>query len=95
MIEASCRGLYHLTNSGSCTWYELAAQALAWAYPEEIAITPVTSAEHPRPAARPSNSTLANARLEREGFPPMRPWQLAVREYVDHLRQPPEPPIEK
>jgi dTDP-4-dehydrorhamnose reductase len=82
MIGSGCRSTYHLTNSGSCTWFELAARALEWAGMRNIPITPVTTSEFKRPAPRPANSVLANARLEREGFPLMRPWQAAAREYI-------------
>jgi len=82
MIEAGCRGTYHVTNSGSCTWCHLAVCAVEWAGMKDVQVIPVTTAEFPRPAPRPANSVLANARLEREGFSPMRAWQEAAREYV-------------
>jgi dTDP-4-dehydrorhamnose reductase len=88
MIEAGCLGTYHLTNSGSCTWFELAGRAVEWAGLPDTPITPVTTAEFPRPAPRPANSVLANARLRREGFSLMRPWQEAAREYTEqNLKQ--------
>ncbi len=82
MIASGCRATYHLTNSGSCTWFELASKALEWAGIRNVSITPVSTSEFKRPAPRPANSILANARLEREGFPLMRSWQAAAREYV-------------
>lgn len=82
MLLAGCRGVYHLTNSGSCTWYELATAALAWAGLSEVEVLPVTTAEYPLPTPRPANSVLANARLQREGLQVMRSWQEAAREYV-------------
>jgi dTDP-4-dehydrorhamnose reductase len=85
MIEAGCRGIYHLTNRGSCTWYDLAVYALESAGMKSVEVTPVTTKEFPRPAPRPANSVLANARLQREGRPGMRPWQDAVMEYVGLL----------
>jgi len=85
MIEAGCRGTYHGTNSGSCTWYDLARNALGSAGIRDIAVTPVTSEEFQRPAPRPANSILANSHLQREGLPPMRPWQAAAREYVERF----------
>jgi dTDP-4-dehydrorhamnose reductase len=93
MIAAGCRSTYHVTNHGFCTWFELASRALEWSGLESIPITPVSTSEFPRPAPRPANSTLANARLEREGLPLMRSWQSAVREYVEHyLKQSPMRP---
>jgi dTDP-4-dehydrorhamnose reductase len=85
MVEAGCRGVYHVTNSGSCTWYQLAAGAVEWAKIEGVPVSPVTTAEFPRPAKRPANSVLANARLEREGIALIRPWPIAVREYINSL----------
>lgn len=82
MLQAGCRGTYHLTNSGSCTWYELASQVIKWAGLADYMVLAVTTAEYPRPARRPANSVLANARLEREEFPLMRTWQEAAQEYV-------------
>jgi dTDP-4-dehydrorhamnose reductase len=84
LIAAGCRSTYHVTNSGWGTWYELASEAVVRAGMKSIPIAPVSSSEFPRPALRPANSVLANARLERDGLPLMRPWQAAVREYVEH-----------
>jgi dTDP-4-dehydrorhamnose reductase len=83
MIDAGCRSTYHVTNSGSCTWFELASRAVEWAGIEGISIAPVTTAEFPRPAKRPANSILANARLNQDGLPIMRSWQIAAREYIE------------
>ena len=85
MAAAGCRGTYHLTNGGDCTWYDLAVQAVAWAKIPEISITPVSSSEYPRPAPRPASSILSDTRLLREGLPKLRPWQEAVREYVERF----------
>jgi dTDP-4-dehydrorhamnose reductase len=82
LLEGGGRGIYHVTNSGSCTWYELARFALDYAGMGAVNVEPVTTAEYPRPAPRPANSVLANARLLREGFPALRHWTEAVREYI-------------
>jgi dTDP-4-dehydrorhamnose reductase len=84
MIAAGCRLTYHVTNTGSCTWFALALKALEWAGIEGMPITPVSTSEFPRPAPRPANSVLANARLEEDGLPLMRSWQAAVRDYVEN-----------
>jgi dTDP-4-dehydrorhamnose reductase len=82
MIAAGCRSTYHVTNQGSCTWFELASEALKWAGLEHVPIAPVSTREFPRPAPRPANSVLCNARLHKEGMPFMRPWEAAAREYI-------------
>ena len=84
MIAARCRSTYHVTNYGSCTWFELASRAVEWAG-IDVPVTPVSTAEFPRPAPRPANSVLAGRRLELDGMPPLRPWQAAAREYVERF----------
>jgi dTDP-4-dehydrorhamnose reductase len=83
MVEAGCRATYHVTNSDACTWYELAVKALEWAEVEGVSIVPISTQECARPAPRPANSVLANARLEREAFPLMRSWQVAALDYIN------------
>ena len=89
LINAGCRGIYHLTNSGFCSWYELAVKCVEWAGLSEVLVTPVTTSQFPRPAPRPPNSVLANGRLLREGLPLMRPWQRAAQEFVGLLADTP------
>jgi len=69
-------GIYHVTNSGSCTWYEAALELYRIAK-LKTKVTPVLSSEFPRPAKRPANSTLINAKLN-----PLRSWQEALKDYL-------------
>jgi dTDP-4-dehydrorhamnose reductase len=52
-IAKGLRGTYHAANSGACTWYDVARAALALADMDPEAVTPVPTAEVPRPARRP------------------------------------------
>ena len=83
MVGSGCRGTYHVTNCGDCTWYDLAVAAVAWAKIPDVSITPVASLEFPRPTPRPAYSILTDTRLAREGLPRLRNWQEAAREYVE------------
>jgi dTDP-4-dehydrorhamnose reductase len=85
LLDSGRCGIYHLTNDGSCSWFNLARFALDAAGMDQVPVTPVSTAEFPRPARRPVNSILDGARLRREGIPPMRPWQEAVQHYVAGL----------
>lgn len=69
-------GVYHVTNAGTCTWYEF-AQEIFRITNSPVKLSPCTSAEFPRPAKRPAFSILLNTK-----FPPMRPWQAALRAYI-------------
>lgn len=57
LVEAGCRGVYHLANSGSCSRYELASEALRLAG-VEAEVEPVTAEAFPTKAHRPRNSVL-------------------------------------
>ncbi len=67
-------GIYHGTNSGSCTWYSWGQEIFA-AKKLPVTLTPVTADKFPRPAARPHQSILLNTKR-----PAQRSWQEALRE---------------
>lgn len=52
-------GVYHLTNSGTASWYEWACATfrMAGLTPE---VTPIPAAEFPRPSTPPTNGVLVN-----------------------------------
>jgi dTDP-4-dehydrorhamnose reductase len=69
-------GIYHLTNSGVCTWYEYASEIVKQAdIPANI--TPCTSLEYPQKAQRPKYSVLRNGKVSK-----MRSWQEALKAYL-------------
>ena len=69
-------GIYHLTNSGSCTWYSAAVELFKLAG-IKIEVKPITGEKLVRPAKRPKYSELLNTK-----FTPMRDYQEALREYL-------------
>lgn len=70
-------GIYHVTNSDACTWYEAVVELYRQAG-IKAAVEPVSAAEFPRPAKRPSFSMLINTKLN-----PLRSYKKALREYLD------------
>jgi len=64
-------GLFHVTNQGAVSWYELARATFAAAGADPDRVAPITTAEldPPRPAPRPANSVLDNAALRGSGLP--------------------------
>ena len=78
LVTRQLTGVFHLTNSGSCSWCEFARTILEQAGLGAIPVTPITSAELGRPAQRPSFSVLADHAWGRAGFPPLRPWPDAL-----------------
>lgn len=69
-------GIYHVTNSGPCTWYEACMELYKLAK-IKTKVTPVSGEAFPRPAKRPFYSALINTKLN-----PMRSYKEALREYL-------------
>jgi len=57
-------GLYHLTPSGSTTWYEFAKAIFAFSGNSSIKVLPITTNEYPTKAKRPSFSSLDCTKLK-------------------------------
>lgn len=76
---ASQAGLFHAAGEGSCTWFELARQALAIAG-SSCVIEPTTTENFPRPAPRPANSVLDTERGEQAVR--LGPWQDGLVAYL-------------
>jgi len=73
-------GVWHVVNSGTATWYEFAKRIIERSG-IAASITPITTAEFPMAARRPSYSVLDNAKVCKEvGL--MRSWQEALDEYL-------------
>jgi len=75
-------GIYHVTNSDHCTWFELAREALRLAR-VECEVVPISSAELGLPASRPAYSVLENRNYRRLAGELLRPWPAALREYLE------------
>jgi dTDP-4-dehydrorhamnose reductase len=82
ILEKGGPGIYHVTNQGHCSWYELAEEILRQAGLEGTSLIPIPTSASGRPAPRPRNSCLANTRLQQEGLNLLPPWQDALRRYL-------------
>jgi len=85
LMPAEQLGLFHITNEGSCTWFEF-ARAVFELSGIEANLTPTTSDAYKLPAARPANSVLENARLKELGLNQMRHWREALAAYLASKR---------
>lgn len=73
-------GVYHLTNKGYCSWYELAKQVLKF-LKLTISIEPIKFCELNLRAKRPQNSSLSIDKLTQHGII-MRGWENALKDYL-------------
>ena len=85
LIETDLYGIYHLTNSGSCSWCEFAKYIFEVAG-KDVKIIPVTASEFARPAPRPHYSVLENRKWVENGFEPLRSYRDAVKEYIGLIK---------
>ncbi len=72
-------GVYHLTNTGSATWYD-ATLALYRLAGVKVSVMPILGDKFPRAAKRPTCSTLINSKR-----PALRSYEEAL---TDYLRNP-------
>jgi dTDP-4-dehydrorhamnose reductase len=76
IVEDGRYGLYHLTNAGSCSWYEFTREIFRLAG-VETEVVPIPGSEYPLPAARPANGVLSSL-----GSPKLRHWGEALADYL-------------
>jgi dTDP-4-dehydrorhamnose reductase len=86
VVEAGRYGLYHLSNQGACTRFELARAAAELAGLDADKVIGVPDALMRRPAPRLKYSVMDMQALRRGGFALPRPWQEALAEYVRTLK---------
>jgi dTDP-4-dehydrorhamnose reductase len=77
LVRAGGRGVFHVTNAGSCSWHELASAALA-ASGLAVPVERITLAELRLSARRPAYSVLDGRRYLGLGLPPLRSWREAL-----------------
>ena len=85
LIETDYYGIYHITNSGSCSWCEFARYIFEVAG-KDVKVIPVTASEFARPAPRPHYSVLENKKWIDNGFEPLRNYKDAAKEYIELIK---------
>src|SRR3989338_1228867 len=70
-------GVYHVTNSGYCSWFEFAKEILRLSN-SKAKVVPITSEELNRPAKRPKCSILLNTKFKNK----LPFWGTALKGYL-------------
>jgi dTDP-4-dehydrorhamnose reductase len=73
-------GIYHGTNAGQATWFELAQEIFNLVGAQVDRIKAVSSTEFIRSAKRPSYSVLGHEAWVKTSVAPMRDWKIALTE---------------
>ncbi len=77
-------GIYHLTNSGFCSWFEFAKEIVRFSK-SNCEVIPITAEESGRRAPRPRFSVLENRNYRRRFGRVLRPWQEALEDYFSEI----------
>lgn len=83
-IEKGVRGLYHLTNTGWCSRYELAKEFFK---EEQITIEPVSIVTFKVVAKRPVYSKMCNEKISKDLGLEIPKWQKSLEKYKETLKE--------
>lgn len=81
LIATDYYGIFHITNSGTCSWYDFTKEIIRLAG-LSTQVTPITSAQYPQRARRPAYSVLDHFHLRLLGMDDMPDWQEALKDYM-------------
>ena len=85
MLEKEEYGKYHATNEGGyISWCDFAKEIFRQA-DMDVRVLPVSSAEYPAKAKRPSNSRMEKKKLEEHGFTRLPDWKDALKRYLKEI----------
>lgn len=80
LVHTDHYGIYHFTNSGSCSRHEWARKILELSGRGNVPVEPITTDQWPRPAPPPLYAPLVNFTGAALGIT-LRPWEEALAEY--------------
>jgi len=90
LVSTEKYGIYHVSNSGECTWYEFAQAIFAEANSQggsyNVQVNPCTTEDFLRPAPRPRNSVMEHLSIRTNGFQDIRPWREGLHAFIKELQ---------
>lgn len=84
LMETNKYGIYHVSNSGCCSWFDFAKEVFRQTN-NSIILEPCTTDEFPRRAKRPKYSILDHMSLRINKFEPMPHWKSALTRFLLQL----------
>ena len=78
-------GVFHGTNSGAASWFELTQEIYALLGADVSLVSPVPTSEYPTKAIRPQYSVLGHSRTRSFGVVEMQDWKSALHESVSSI----------
>ncbi len=75
-------GIYHVSNSGFCSWYDFAQAIFMENGLNQGLIKPISTNDYGALAPRPHYSVLGHKALINAGISPLRHWREALKEFI-------------
>ena len=82
LMQTGRYGIYHMTNTGSCSWYEFACEIIKL-MKLDARVIPITTEQFGAKARRPHYSVLDNRNLRNIGISDLRNWKEALKDYIE------------
>jgi len=86
LVQTEKYGIYHVSNSGECTWCEFAKAIFEEANSQggsyNVQVNPCTTEEFSRPAPRPANSVMEHHSIRTNGFQDLRHWRDGLKAFL-------------
>ncbi|NMI03846.1 dTDP-4-dehydrorhamnose reductase [Paenibacillus sp. SZ31] len=92
LMATEMYGIYHASNSGTCTWYEFTQAIFEEAQTTggvsiQTKLEPCTTEQFPRPAPRPVNSVMDHMSIRTNGLTDLRPWRDGLKDFIFSLSE--------
>jgi len=86
LVSTKQYGIYHITASGSCSWFEFAQAIVELGGFPGLHVVPISSEQCGRSARRPANSVLENRRISSESLGLLPHWREGLKSYLEELK---------
>ena len=80
-LSTGLYGIWHITNSGSCSWFDFAKEIVKQV-DAKVGVEPISTQQANRLAPRPQNSVLDNFNWKLHELPLLPTWQDALKRYL-------------
>lgn len=81
LFDKTAYGIYHITNEGQCSFYELAKKIYEIKDISTVVI-PISSSHYHKETARPKYTVLSNEKIYSLGMEKIPDWEDALRRYL-------------
>ncbi|MBY0118892.1 dTDP-4-dehydrorhamnose reductase [Paenibacillus xylanexedens] len=92
LMTTEMYGIYHASNSGTCTWYEFTQAIFEEAQTTggvsiRAKLEPCTTEQFLRPAPRPVNSVMDHMSIRTNSLTDLRPWRDGLKDFIFSLSE--------